>query len=378
MDFSFSDDQEAVRELAAQIFSDCCTHDRLKELENEGAWLDEDLWKELVGANLTSIAVPEENGGSGMGIVELALMLQEAGRYTAPVPLLETGVLGVLTLTRFGSDAQRKRWLVPVVDDGAILTAALEEVGSADPTRPRVRAVADGEGWRLEGQKVGVAAAGKAAGILVPARFEDDRVGVFIVTPQAAGLEITDQQVITWQRNGQLDFSGVQVDRDALIGDEDSGEAIVAAMVEAGRLGLAAQMLGVAEEALQRTATYLSERKQFGRQLGSFQAVQMRCADAYIDLEGMRATLWQAVWRVSEGLRAGAEVHAAKWWAARAGDRVVHSAQHLHGGIGSDIDYPIHRYFLWAQQLMVQLGGGSQLLAELGALLVSDEDRPRL
>ncbi len=378
MDFSFTEDQQAVRDLALQIFSDCCTHERLKELEDKGAWLDEDLWKELANANLTSIAVPDELGGSGMGIVELSLMLQEAGRHCAPVPLLETGVLGVLTLANHGSEAQCKQWLLPVVDDGAILTAALEEIGSADPSRPKLRAVADGDGWRLEGQKVRVGAAGRASGILVPARFEDGNVGVFVVAPDADGLEISEQRSITWQLQGQLDFAGVAVGRDALIGDEAKGVAIVREMVEHARLGLSAQMLGVGEEALQRTAAYLSERKQFGRQLGSFQAVQMRCADAYIDLEAMRATLWQAVWRVSEGLRAGAEVQAAKWWAARAGDRVVHSAQHLHGGIGSDIDYPIHRYFLWAQQLMTQLGGGSQLLAELGALLVSDDERPRL
>lgn len=378
MDFSFSEDQQAVRDLALQIFRDCCSHDRARELENEGAWLDEDLWKELANANLTSIAVPEDLGGSGMGIVELALMLQEAGRHCAQVPLLETSILGVMTIAKHGSDAQQKKWLGPVVDEGAILTAALEEVGSSDPTRPRTRAIADGDGWRLEGSKVRVGAAGRANGIVVPARFEDGRVGVFVIAPDAEGLELAEQRAITWQLQGQFDLAGVRVDRDALLGSEDQGEAIVREMVDAARLGLAAQMLGVCEEALQRTATYLSERKQFGRQLGSFQAVQMRCADAYMDLEGMRSALWQAVWRFSEGLRSGAEVHAAKWWAARAGDRVVHTSQHLHGGIGADIDYPIHRYFLWAQQLMSQLGGGTQLLAELGALLVSDEERPRL
>ncbi|MDP6980955.1 MAG: acyl-CoA dehydrogenase family protein [Myxococcota bacterium] len=378
MDFSFTEDQQAVRDLAVQIFSDCCTHERSKELEDEGAWFDEALWAELANSNLTSIAVPEELGGSGMGLVELALLLQEVGRYCAPVPLLETGVLGALTLTRHGNEAQRKQWLVPVVDDAAVLTAALEEEGCSDPARPKLRAVADGDGWRLDGSKSRVVAAGKAHGILVPARFEDGRVGLFVVSPEAEGLEISEQRSITWQIQGQLDFTSVRVERDALVGDESSGEAIVREMADVARLGAAAQMLGVGEEALQRTAAYLTERKQFGRQLGSFQAVQMRCADAYIDLEGMRSTLWQAVWRVSEGLRAGAEVHAAKWWAARAGDRVLHSVQHLHGGIGSDIDYPIHRYFLWSQQLMSQFGGGSQQLAALGALLVSDDERPRL
>ncbi|MCP4037734.1 MAG: acyl-CoA/acyl-ACP dehydrogenase [bacterium] len=378
MDFAFTEDQQAVRDLAKQIFADCCTHERLKELEGKGVWLDEDLWRELANANLTSIAVPEEFGGSGMGLVETALMLQEAGRTCAPIPLLETSILGVMPIAHYGSEAQKKRWLVPVVDDGAILTAALDEGGSSDPRRPRLRATRDGQGWRLYGEKSCVAAAAKASGIVVPARLEDGDVGVFIVAPDAPGLDLVEQKVITWQLQGQLVFDGVSVGADARIGADGQGEQIVHAMLDRGRVGVSATMLGVCEEALQRTATYLGERKQFGRQLGSFQAVQMRCADAYIDLEGMRSTLWQAAWRVEEGLRAGAEVCAARWWAARAGDRIVHSAQHLHGGIGSDIDYPIHRYFLWAQQLMTQLGGAGQQLAELGALLVSDDQRPSL
>ena len=378
MDFAFTEDQQAVRDLAMQIFGDCCSHERLKELEDQGVWLDEDLWSELSNANLTSITVPEAYGGSGMGLVETALMLQEAGRYCAAIPLLETVILGAMPIAQFGSDSQKKRWLVASVDDGAILTAALNEAGNSHPERPRLRATRDGEGWKLDGEKSCVGAAAKASAILVPARLDDGGVAVFVVPANAPGLEIFEQKVITWQLQGHLELSGVRVGADALLGSPAQGEAIVKWMLERARLGIAATMIRVCEEALQRTATYLGERKQFGRQLGSFQAVQMRCADAYIDLEGMRSTLWQAVWRVEAGRRAGAEVHAAKWWASRAGDRIVHSAQHLHGGIGSDIDYPIHRYFLWAQQLMSQLGGASQQLADLGALLVSDDERPQL
>lgn len=378
MDFALTEDQQAVAELAKQIFADCCPHERLRELEDKGAWLDEDLWRELANANLTSIAVPDAFGGSDLGLVETALLLQEVGRHCAPVPLLETLIFGVMPIKRFGSEAQKKRWLTPVVDNAAILTAALNETGSSDPAQPRLTATRDGDGWRLDGEKTCVPAAAKAAGILVPAEFEDGRVGVFIVTPDADGLEIVEQKVITWQLQGQLEFSGVSVGADALLGDAESGRQIVEWMLERGRLGVAAMMLGVGEEGLQRTAAYLSERKQFGRQIGSFQAVQMRCADAYIDLEAMRSTLWQAVWRVEEGLRAGAEVCAAKWWASRAGDRIVHSMMHLHGGIGVDIDYPVQRYFLWSQLLMTQLGGASQQLAQLGALLVSDDQRPSL
>ena len=287
-------------------------------------------------------------------------------------------ILGALPIAQFGTDDQHKRWLGPVVESGAILTAALDEHGSSDPTRPRLRATRDGDAWRLDGEKFSVPVAGKASCILVPAAIEGGKVGVFLVAGDATGLEVSEQRSINWQIQGLVAFNGVKVADADLLGDADSGAEIVAWILDRARLGLAATMLGTGEEALLRTAAYLSERKQFGRQIGSFQAVQMRCADAYIDLEGMRSTLWQAVWRVDEGIRAAAEVRAAKWWASRAGDRIVHSAQHLHAGIGSDIDYPIHRYFLWAQHLMTQLGGPSQVLAELGALLVSDDQRPSL
>jgi len=378
MDFSIDEDRQAVRELARQIFEDRCSHERLREQEDKGAWLDEELWRDLAAADLTALCVPETLGGSGLGLIEGALILEEVGRACAPVPLLETLILGCMPLARFGNPEQHERWLSPVVDSGAILTAALNEVGSSDPARPRVRATRDGDGWRLDGQKTCVPAAAKASCILVPASIGEGRVGVFLVSPDASGLEIVEQRAINWQVQGQLDFSEVSVSSQNLLGDEDSGTEIVEWILQRARLGVAATMLGLGEEALARTATYLSERKQFGRQIGSFQAVQMRCADAYVDLEGMRSTLSQAIWRVDAGLRAGAEVCAAKWWASRAGDRIVHSAQHLHAGIGSDVDYPIHRYFLWAQQLSTLLGGPTQLLADLGVMLVSEDQRPSL
>lgn len=378
MDFAIDEDREAVRDLAGKILADRCSHERLKELEDAGAWLDDDLWSDLATANLTALCVPEILGGSGLGLIESALVLQEVGRTCAPVPLLETLILGSMPLAEFGNPEQHKRWLSPVVDSGAILTAALNEAGSTNPARPRLRATRDGDGWRLDGEKTCVPAAARASCILVPASIGDAGVGVFLVAPGTPGLDIIEQKAINWKLQGLLEFSGVSVSPAALLGDERSGTSIVEWILQRARLGIAATLLGIGEEALARTAVYLSERKQFGRQIGSFQAVQMRCADAYVDLEGMRSTLWQALWRVDAGLRAGAEVCAAKWWASRAGDRIVHSAQHLHAGIGSDVDYPIHRYFLWAQQLLALLGGPQQQLAELGAMLVSDDQRPSL
>ena len=370
MDFSFSEEQEAVRALAAQIFSDQATHERLLELEGSGEWFDMDLWSQLAEANLTSLCVPEAQGGGGMGILALCAMLEEQGRRVAPVPLFATAVLGSLPIAVFGDAAQQARWLRPVVEEGAVLSAALLELGGGDPARPRVTARREGEGWRLDGEKECVPALHLAHAVLVPARCADE-VAVFIVDPAGPGVSVERQVVTHGEPQGRLILDGAQVAADALLGDPSSGAEIVAWTLERAQLGLAALQLGIAQGALRDTAAYVSTRKQFDRPIGTFQGVALRAADAFIDVEAMRGVVEQAAWRLEAGLPAATEVAAAKWWASLAGHRVVHTAQHLHGGTGSDIEYPIHRYFYWSKQNGLLFGGSGQQAAEIGAELVA-------
>ena len=171
-----------------------------------------------------------------------------------------------------------------------------------------------------------------------------------------------------------LTLSGVALGAGDVLGDPHQGADIVRWIEARSLVGLCAIQVGVAQEALRRTAEYTAQRKQFGRPIATFQSVALRAADAYIDVEAMRSTLWQAAWRVDAGRPAARQVAAAKWWACRAGQRVVHTAQHLHGGMGADLDYPIHRYFLWAKQVELVLGGAGPQLARLGRLLARDEE----
>ncbi len=157
-----------------------------------------------------------------------------------------------------------------------------------------------------------------------------------------------------------------------MLGSPDGGAAIVEWIVERAQAGLCAIAVGVCEEALRLTAEYTKTREQFDRPIATFQAVGQRAADAYIDTEAIRLTAWQAAWRIAEGLPASAEVAIAKYWAAEGGQRVVHAAQHLHGGMGVDRDYPLHRYFLWAKHLELTLGGATPNLLKLGAMLAAD------
>ncbi|MEE2675305.1 MAG: acyl-CoA dehydrogenase family protein [Myxococcota bacterium] len=369
MDFSFTEEQEAVRDLGREIFGDHADHERIRESEASVEGIDRELWDALAKANLLGLAVSEAHGGAGMGLSEAALLLTEQGRSVAQAPLLAHIVMAGMPIAEFGSDAQRERYLPRAATGEVILTAALNEYAAVDPARPGVSAKADGEDWLLLGEKICVPAGHLAERILVPARTGDDTIGVFLLDPTTEGVTIERQEVTNHEAQARLVLSGARIDADDVLGDPRDGEAIVRFIEERTAMGLCAIQVGVAEEALRRTAEYTGIRKQFGKALGSFQAVSLRAADAYIDIEAMRSTLWQALWRLEEGLPAGIEVGAAKWWGCRGGQRVVHTAQHLHGGIGSDIDYPIHRFFLWAKQVDLSLGGASAELANLGALV---------
>lgn len=372
MDFAFTEEQEAIRDLARQIFGDHADHERLAALERSDDRIDDALWGELAKANLLGIAVPEEHGGSGMGLMEVALLLEEQGRAASPVPLLATLVLGAMPLARFGTDAQQRAWLPGLATGDVVLTAALEEAAAVDLRRPRVTARADGDAFVLDGEKVCVPAAQRAARILVSARTGAETLGVFLVDPQQAGVSLERSETTNHEGQAHVALDGVRVDAEGVLGDPNDGAAIVAWIEERALAALCALQVGVTSEALRRTAEYTTIRKQFEKPIGSFQGVSLRAADAYIDLEAMRSTLWQAVWKLDDGQPAAVDVRVAKWWACRGGGRIVHTAQHLHGGIGADVDYPIHRFFVWAKQIDMTLGSAAPQLARLGELLAAD------
>jgi acyl-CoA dehydrogenase len=364
MDFTFSEEQDAVRDLATQVFEGHATPERVREVERSEQRVDRELWRALADAGLLAIAVPEEHGGSGLGLAELCLLLEQQGRRVAPVPLWPTLVLGTLAIAEFGSPEQQQAWLPGVATGEVVLTAALAEYGANDPLRPRVTATPDGETWRIDGEKPSVPAAHVADRVLVPASTGDGELGVFLVDPSGPGVERTVAATTDRSKVAHLAFSSAPAEQ---LGAD--GRRVTAWLLDRALVGLCATQVGVAEGALRMAADYTSERQQFGRPLSTFQGVALKAADAYIDTEAMRVTLWQAAWRLTAGLDATREVMVAKWWASEGGQRVVHITQHLHGGMGADVDYPVHRYFLWGKQIEDTLGGASAQLARLGRAL---------
>ena len=371
MDFSFSEDQLAVAELARKILAEQASHERQRTLERDGAQrFDRELWRALAQAGLIGIALPETHGGGGLGFLELALVLEEAGRRTAPVPLFETALLGALPVSEFGNDAQKRALLPRVAAGELVLTAALHEEGG-DPRQPAATATpaADGSGFTLRGEKLCVPAGAIADRVLVPAATGAGSLGLFLVDPRAAGVSREPVETTNGSPDAHFAFDAARVAAADVLGDPRAGARILAWLEPRATAGLCAQALGVCEEALRLTAEYTKTRKQFDQPIAMFQAVGHRAANAFIDTEAIRLTAWQACWRLAEGLPAEAEVAVAKVWAAEAGQRVVHAAQHLHGGVGVDREYPLHRHFLWAKQLELALGGGTRQLLRLGKLL---------
>lgn len=362
MDFSFTEEQETVGKVARQLFDHRATADHLTDLESGEVRHDRALWRELASSDLLGIALPESVGGSGGSFLDLGVLLAEVGWGVAPVPVYATLVLGADTIARHGDSVIQQRYLPKVVDGSTILTAALAEPGNSDPTAPRTTARADGDAWTLTGAKELVPAAQLADAIVISARAEDGP-GLFVVETATDGVVVSPASTTNGEPYADIELAGAIGHRLTGSGSADA----VGSLYTRALVGLCAMQVGVTERALKFAASYTSEREQFGRPIGSFQAVQQRLADAFIDVEAIRWTAWHAVWLIAQGRPAIREAAIAKFWAAEAGARVVASAQQVHGGMGIDVTYPLHRYFLWAKQIELSLGSAPQQLARLGA-----------
>jgi len=366
MDFSLNEEQTAIGELAGQVLADRSTNELLRELERSDApRFDTTLWASLAETGVLGAFVPESCGGAGLDLVALGTVLEHAGRTAAAVPVWETLGLGVPAIAEFAPEALATEVLGAVAGGSMILTAAWHGEGG-EVLLPTTIASRVGDGWQLTGMKICVPAGAIADAILVPAAIEDGSVGLFLVRSKGEGVGI--EPLLTTLGDPQA----------AVLLAESPAE-LVAEGYESLRWAydraLATQCalaVGICAEALRLTADYAKDRKQFDVPIASFQSVAHRLADSYVDTEAIRLNSKQALWRLSEGMPASAEVATAKYWAAFAGQRVVHTAQHVHGGVGVDRDYPLHRYFLSLKELELQLGGTTRQLLELGRIIAAE------
>jgi len=371
VDFSYTSDQEALRSLARQVLKDHATPERLERVEADPDRVDRTLWQALGRAGLLGVCIPETHGGSGLGFAEVCILLEEVGRTVAPVPVLSTLVLGALPVAEFGSAEQRARLLPGVAGGDTILTAALTEPNNRDVTAPVTRAVSEDGTWTLDGVKICVPTAADAATVLVPATT-DAGVGMFLVDPRDPAVRLQRMEITTREVQYRMTLDSVRVPASDSLGPVAEGGQVLRWLVDRATVALCAMQVGVCEQALRMTAEHTSTRQQFDRPLAAFQAVAQRAADAYVDTEAIRLTTQAAISALSTGEPAHREIAVAKFWAADGGQRVVHAAQHLHGGVGVDLTFPLHRYFVWAKQIELTLGGATDQLLRLGAILAGE------
>ncbi|MGA4849924.1 acyl-CoA dehydrogenase family protein [Streptomyces sp. G5(2025)] len=344
MDFTPTEEQAAARDLAGEVFGDLATPERLAAA---GTGSDAELWKALCAAGLPG-AVED------VGLLGLVLLLEEQGRATAQVPFAASCVYGLLAVAAHGSAEQRGRLLPALRRGTAVATGAF-------PARSGVEADPDPDGELggvLRGVVPWVPWLRDATHVLVAAA---DR-GLWMVPVADARVEPVELTA-PWSA-GRLTLDGIS-------GERIGGPAAYEDVRATARTAFAGLQAGVCAGSLARAVAHTNEREQFGRPLAAKQGVQLRAADAHMDTEAIRVTAYEAAWRRDTGLPYGTHALTAAWWASEAGKRVVHTGQHLHGGMGADLGHPVHRHFLWGRQLDAYLGCGSEVLAELGELIAS-------
>lgn len=372
MDFSFNETQLEVQKLAQQILGDISTTERLNAIDKQEDRFDADLWAKLAEAGLLGTAITEENGGMGFGFTELCLFIEEVGRTVAAVPVVPVIVSAALPIQQFGNAEQQQRLLPNVVAGKTFITAGLQEALAPCATQPNTVAVVEGADVKLTGVKIAVPFAHKAERIIVTAKMGNG-IGVFLLDPKAAGVTLTRQVSTTREPWFEVAMNNAIVKSTDILVSGEKGITAAQWISERSMAAYCAMQIGVADKSMRTTAQFTCERIQFDVPIGSFQAVQHRAANCFIDVSCLKLTTYQAVSILDAGNNATNEVMIAKVWAGDVGHRVSYAAQHLHGGTGIDKDYHLWRYCLWARQIEMVLGTSAGLMAELGKRIAAGE-----
>jgi len=305
------------------------------------------LWKQFAELGLTGILIPEAQGGAGLGMVEAGVVLEEVGRNLTPSPFLTTAVA---TVRAIEGSAQAERWFPGIVAGDTVAALAIDEGKHHDPARVALEAKRSGNGFTLNGTKQFVVHGASADLILVAARTagaagEREGVTLFAVERGAAGLSVDNLALVDSSKAARLTFEGVSVDADAVVGEVDGGWTPLSRALDAGRAGAAAELVGVAAGAATMTLDYLRQRKQFGKLIGEYQALQHRAAHLYGEIEIARAAALKAAQLLDAGdARAELMVSVAKAKAARVAALAVQEGVQMHGGIGMTDEHDIGLY----------------------------------
>ncbi len=364
MDFNLSEEQEMLRTSARDFLEDKCPKSVVREMEADEQGYPPELWQEMAGLGWMGLAFPESYGGSGIGFIDLAILLEEMGRACLPGPFFSSVILGGFTILDDGNDAQKQKYLPDIVSGRSVFTLALSEVNAwYDAASIAATATADGDDFVIEGTKLFVPDAHVADYLLCVTRTEqsanpEEGISVFIVEASSPGLSHSALKTISGDKLFEVVFDRVRVPRDNILGQPGKGWEIVQRIIERGAVAKCCDIVGGLQRVLEMTLDYAKERHQFDRPIGSFQVIQHYCADMATDVDSTRFSTYQAAWMLSEGLSCHKEIAIAKAWAGEAYERVVTLAHQIHGAIGCTIDHDLQFYTKRGKAAQLSFGDG--------------------
>jgi alkylation response protein AidB-like acyl-CoA dehydrogenase len=363
MDFGFSEDQELLRQSAKDFLAKECPMTLVRKMMDDESGHSPELWKKMAELGWQGLILPEEYGGAGLNFVDLVVVLEEMGRAVLPGPFLSTAVYAAVTLLDAGSDDQKKKYLPRIATGDLIATVAvLEPSGRWDADGIATTATADGGGYRLDGTKLFVPDGHIAELIIVAARKPGssgkDGVSLFSVDAGAAGVKRTPLKTMDQTRKlAEVVLTGVKVGKDALLGNEGEGWKTIERLSDRGKVALCAEACGGAQQVLDMSVAYAKVREQFGKPIGSFQAIQHKCANMMVQVESSKSATYYAAWAVANDVpEAPLAAAMAKAYCSDAYRVVAGEGIQIHGGIGFTWEHDMHIFFKRAKSSEVTFG----------------------
>jgi hypothetical protein len=366
-----TEEQSMLRDSARGLISDKAPVSHLRQLRDakDATGFSRELWKSFAEMGFAGLLVPEEFGGSALGCVEAGVVMEEIGRTLMPSPFLSTAVLAASALSRGGSAAQKAEHLPKISSGDLIAALAVDEGAKHRPLQTALKAVRSGNGFRLSGSKA-LVVDGHVAGLLIVAARtagtagESNGITLFLVDPRSRGIATERTIMVDSHNAARIEFADVEVNADHVLGEVDQGHALLEGVLNIGRGAVASEMVGLSEEVFGRTVNYLKERKQFGKAIGEFQALQHRAAQLYIDIEITRAAVLKALQTLDANFdKAANAVAVAKARAGTTATRAVQEGVQMHGGMGMTDQFDIG-FFMKRARVCEELFGDANFHAD--------------
>ena len=347
MDLGLNEAQQMLKNSAREFLDSECTSDYVRAMEEDERGYTAEMWQKIAEQGWLGLMFPEEYGGFGLNFMDLSILLEETGRVMLPGPLFSTVLMGGMSILNAGSEEQKKELLPQIAEGQLIVTLALTEpTASWDPQGIQTVATAVEDGWMINGIKLFVPNAHVSDTFVVAARTgeEDMDVSLFLVDRNANGVSETLLKTIASDRQSEIVLEDVKVPSSALLGNINEGWGTIKRVLDLGAVGKCAEMVGGSQEVLDMTVEYVKQRTQFGRPIGSFQAIQHHCANMATDVEGSRYITYQAAWHLSEDLPSDQEVAMAKAYVSDAYRKVCALGHQCHGAIGFTKEHNMQLY----------------------------------